>query len=191
MTRTRPRLVGAALVAAALLLAAAACSDDDEPTSTSDTSEAAADETTTAAADDGGDPYGSTESTEAPDATEAEGESPAATVAVADSDLGSILVDGQGNTLYLFTSDTQEEPSTCTGGCAGAWPALTGTVTAGEGVDESLIGTVANEDGTEQATYNGWPLYYYAQDTAPGDTNGQGVGGVWWVVDAEGNAIES
>ena len=110
---------------------------------------------------------------------------------MADSDLGSILVDGQGNTLYLFTNDTQEEASTCTGGCAGTWPALAGTVTAGEGVDESLIGTVAGEDGTEQATYNGWPLYYYAQDTGPGDTNGQGVGGVWWVVDAEGDAIES
>jgi predicted lipoprotein with Yx(FWY)xxD motif len=112
------------------------------------------------------------------------------TTTAADSELGSILVDGQGNTLYLFTSDTQGEPTTCTGGCAGAWPALIGTVTAGEGVDEGLIGTVTNDDGTEQATYNGWPLYYYAQDAAPGDTAGQGVGGVWWVIDAEGNAIE-
>ena len=187
MTRTRPRIVGAALVAAVLLLAA--CSDDDEPTSTSDTSETAADESTTTAASD--DPYGSTESTEATDDTDDTEAAEGATVAVADSDLGSILVDGQGNTLYLFTNDTQEEASTCTGGCAATWPALAGTVAAGEGVDESLIGTVAGEDGTEQATYNGWPLYYYAEDTGPGDTNGQGVGGVWWVVDAEGNAIES
>ena len=186
MTRTRPRIVGAALVAAVLLLAA--CSDDDEPTSTSDTSDAAADETTTTAAAD--DPYGSTEATDAPDDTEAE-PAEGATVAVADSDLGSILVDGQGNTLYVFTNDTQGEASTCTGGCAAAWPALAGTVTAGEGVDASLIGTVAGEDGTEQATYDGWPLYHYAEDTGPGDTSGQGVGGVWWVVDAEGNAVES
>lgn len=173
MTRTRPRLAGAALVAVALLLAA--CSDDDdEPTSTDTTTEA-------------------TETTTAESTTEAGATEPAsgATVAVAESDLGPILVDGQGLTLYLFTSDTQGEPTTCTGGCAAAWPALTGEVTAGEGVDPALIGTVAGPDGTEQATYNGWPLYYYAEDAGPGDTTGQGVGGVWWVLDAEGDAVES
>jgi predicted lipoprotein with Yx(FWY)xxD motif len=175
---TRTRTLGSVLVAASLLLAGA-CSDDDEPEATTDSSETTAAETT---ADPG--------STEAPDDTEAE-PAEGATIAVADSDLGPILVDGQGNTLYLFTSDTQGEASTCTDGCAAAWPALTGTVTAGEGVDEALIGTVAGADGTEQATYNDWPLYYYAQDTGPGDTTGQGVGGVWWVIDAEGNAVES
>ena len=189
MTRTRSRLVGATLVAAVLLLSA--CSDDDEPNATTDTSEsdAAADDSTTAP-DEGGNPYGSTEAEEeTTESTEAAAEG--ATVATADTDLGTILVDGQGNTLYVFTSDAQGEPSTCTEGCAAAWPALAGTATAGDGVDEALLGTVTNADGTEQATYNDWPLYYYAQDTAPGDTNGQGVGGVWWVVDAEGNAIES
>ncbi|HMJ74594.1 MAG TPA: hypothetical protein VK507_01410 [Iamia sp.] len=189
MTRTRSRIVGATLVAAVLLLSA--CSDDDEPNATTDTTAAdAADDSTTTAADDGGNPYGSTEAEEEPSAS-TEAETAGATVATADSDLGTILVDGQGNTLYVFTSDAQGEPSTCTEGCAAAWPAVAGTATAGDGVDEALIGTVANADGTEQATYNDWPLYYYAQDTAPGDTNGQGVGGVWWVVDAEGNAIES
>jgi predicted lipoprotein with Yx(FWY)xxD motif len=189
---TRIRTAAAVFAAAALLFTA--CSDDDEPNATTGTSESSGDETTEA--DAGDNPYGtteateeeSTESTEATDSTEA---AEGATIAVADSDLGSILVDGQGNTLYLFTSDTQGEATTCTDGCAAAWPALTGTVTAGDGVDESLIGTVANADGTEQATYNGWPLYYYAQDSGPGDTTGQGVGGVWWVVDGEGNAIES
>jgi predicted lipoprotein with Yx(FWY)xxD motif len=185
MNRIRIRTAGAVLAAAVLLLAA--CSDDDEPTATTDTSESDGDEATTTP-DDGGDPYGSTEAPgESSDSTApAEG----ASIAVADSSLGSILVDAQGNTLYVFSSDTQGEASTCTGGCAGAWPALTGTVTAGDGVDESLIATVAGEGGTEQATYDGWPLYYYAQDTAPGDTNGQGVGGIWWVIGADGVPIE-
>lgn len=146
-----------------------------------------------AAADDGAsDPYGG----DAPASTEEggtddTGEATGATVAVADSDLGPILVDGQGITLYLFTSDTPGEPSTCADDCAAAWPALTGPVTAGDGVDAALIGTVTNEDGSEQATYNGWPLYYFASDSGPGATTGQGVGGVWWVIDAEGNAIEA
>jgi predicted lipoprotein with Yx(FWY)xxD motif len=190
VTRTRSRIVGATLVAAVLILSA--CSDDDEPNATSDTTESAADDATTTAADDAN-PYGSTEadSTEEESSDSTEAAATGATVAAADSDLGTILVDGEGDTLYLFTSDTQGEPSTCVEGCASAWPALSGTVSAGDGVDESLIGTVTNADGTEQATYNDWPLYYYAQDTGPGDTNGQGVGGIWWVVDASGNAIGS
>jgi predicted lipoprotein with Yx(FWY)xxD motif len=191
VTRTRSRIVGATLVAAVLLISA--CSDDDEPNATTDTSESAAgDEATTTAADDGGDnPYGSTEATEEESTESTEAAAEGATVATSETDLGTILVDGQGNTLYLFTNDTQDEASTCTGGCSAEWPALAGTVTAGDGVDESLIGTVAGEGGVEQATYNGWPLYYYDEDTAPGDTNGQGSGGVWWVVGADGNAIES
>ncbi len=175
---TRTRTFAAALVAVALLLAACSDDDGDEATGSSDTTEATADESTTTAAE-----TSSSETTEAA----AEG----ASLATAETDLGTILVDGQGNTLYLFTSDTQGGPSTCTGGCAAAWPALAGSVTAGDGVDEALIGTVAGDDGTEQATYDGWPLYYYAQDTGPGDTTGQGVGGVWWVVAPDGTAIES
>ena len=187
MAPSRSRIVGAALVAVALL--AAACSDDDEPTATdggaSETT--AADETT--AEDDAAGAYGAA-SEDGTEGSEASVPGAEPTIAVAESELGPILVDGQGTTLYLFTSDTQGEPSTCTEGCAATWPALTGTVAAGEGVDESLIGTVADADGTEQATYDGWPLYYYAQDSGPGDTNGQGVGGVWWVLDAEGDAVE-
>jgi predicted lipoprotein with Yx(FWY)xxD motif len=182
---SRTRTIAAVLATGVLLLAG--CGDDDEPEATDTTTEAGAE--TTAADDAAADPYGSTEApSESSASTEA---AEGATVAVAESDLGSILVDGQGSTLYLFTSDTPGEPSTCAEGCAAAWPALTGPVTAGEGVDEALLGTVADDDGTEQATYGGWPLYYYAEDTGPGDTAGQGVGGVWWVVDPEGNAIET
>jgi predicted lipoprotein with Yx(FWY)xxD motif len=106
-----------------------------------------------------------------------------------ETDLGTILVDAEGLTLYLFAPDAQG-PSTCEADCLSAWPALAGPATAGEGVDESLLGTATRpDDGTEQVTYNGWPLYYYAQDNAPGDVRGQGVGDVWFVVDPAGEPV--
>ena len=58
-----------------------------------------------------------------------------------------------------------------------------------DGVDEALLGTASRTDGSSQVTYNGWPLYYFAADSAPGDINGQGVNDVWWVVDPSGDAI--
>ena len=92
-------------------------------------------------------------------------------VTVSSSDLGEILVDGEGNTLYLFTPDAQGE-SVCYDQCEEAWPPLVGDVSAGDGVDGSLLGAVERTDGSLQATYNGWPLYYFAADSAPGDING-------------------
>jgi predicted lipoprotein with Yx(FWY)xxD motif len=115
-----------------------------------------------------------------------------ATVATASSGLGTILVDGKGMTLYLFTKDTQGAgTSTCEAQCLAAWPPLLGQPQAGTGADSSLLGTLTRSDGATQVTYNGWPLYYWAQDSAPGDTSGQGVSGVWWVVDPAGDAIGS
>lgn len=137
---------------------------------------------------------------EAP-ATEAPAESPtvgvpvtgAATVEVSESaDFGPILVDGQGRSLYLFTNDTQNSgASTCADDCLAEWPALTtdGDPAAGEGVDASLLGTITRDDGSIQVTYNGWPLYYFADDTAAGDTNGQGLGDVWFLVTPAGEAV--
>ncbi len=94
-------------------------------------------------------------------------------------------------TLYLFVPDAQGE-TTCTGDCLSNWPALIGPATAGEGADEAMLGTTPRpEDGAEQVTYNGWPLYYFGGDTAPGDVNGQGVGDNWYVVDATGTAIDT
>jgi predicted lipoprotein with Yx(FWY)xxD motif len=109
-------------------------------------------------------------------------------VAVVSSDLGDILADDHGNTLYLFLPDAQG-PSVCNGDCAGIWPPLTVTAAAGDGVDAALLGTVTRDDGSEQTTYNGWPLYYFASDAAAGDTNGQGVNDVWYVVDPAGDAV--
>lgn len=118
----------------------------------------------------------------------------AATVNVADvGTFGQALVDAEGRALYLFTNDTQNSgASSCTGNCLVNWPPLLtdGDPVAGEGVDEAMLGTITLEDGTTQVTYNGWPLYYYIDDTAAGDTNGQGVGGVWFLVSPTGEMIE-
>lgn len=104
------------------------------------------------------------------------------------------LVDAQGRALYLFTNDTQNSgTSACTdAACMAEWPALvvTAVPTAGEGVDAALLGTITREDGTMQATYNGWPLYYFSGDTVPGDVNGQAMEGVWFLVSAAGTAIQ-
>lgn len=117
----------------------------------------------------------------------------AATLALklADSSLGSILVDGTGRTLYMFTKDTQgSKASACTGQCLVAWPPLYGTPTMGAGVDDSKLGSFALPDGTMQATYNGWPLYYWKGDTKAGDVSGQNVSGVWFVLDRDGDPVK-
>jgi|FLYL01.1.fsa_nt_gi predicted lipoprotein with Yx(FWY)xxD motif len=107
---------------------------------------------------------------------------------VADSPLGRILVDDQGFTVYLFLPDSQGEP-TCYDACAAIWPAVPAGLGAGEGVDPALIGRASRTDGPAQLTYNGWPLYYFANDSEPGDTNGQGVNDVWFVVSPEGEPV--
>jgi predicted lipoprotein with Yx(FWY)xxD motif len=108
-----------------------------------------------------------------------------ATTVVVKSDptLGDFFTDSEGRTLYLFTKDTEMGVSTCGGDCLVNWPAYTATepLTLPEGVDGELT-LVDTPDGVKTVAYNGIPLYYFAGDTAPGQTNGQGVGGVWWVV---------
>lgn len=116
----------------------------------------------------------------------AEGEA----ILIATTDLGDVLVAPDGFTLYLFMPDAQGDP-TCNDSCAENWPALAGPVTAGEGVDAALLGIATRDDGTVQATYNGWPLYKFAGDSAARDTNGQGLNDVWWVIDAAGEPISS
>jgi predicted lipoprotein with Yx(FWY)xxD motif len=111
------------------------------------------------------------------------------TVAVASSGLGDILVDADGRTLYAFTKDKGDQ-SACSGGCADNWPALTGTATAGSGAQASLLSTAMQANGDNQVTYGGRPLYYFAGDAKPGDTNGQGVGNVWFAVTADGELVK-
>jgi predicted lipoprotein with Yx(FWY)xxD motif len=92
-----------------------------------------------------------------------------ATVGVANSGLGSILVDSHGRTLYLWQADTGPK-STCSGACAAAWPPLmtNRAPTAGRGAKASLLGTTKRSDGAEQVTYNQHPLYLFTGDTASG-----------------------
>ncbi len=116
-----------------------------------------------------------------------------ATVSVANTGLGKILVDSQGKTLYLFKQDSGTK-STCSGGCATAWPPLraSGKPTAGGGAKASLLGTTPRSDGKPQVTYNGHPLYGYQGDSKAGDTNGQdvnGFGAPWYVLSPAGNEI--
>jgi len=116
-----------------------------------------------------------------------------ATVGVNEGNLGKILVDSQGRTLYLFQQDSGTK-STCSGGCATAWPPLraSGKPTAGGGAKASLLGTTPRSDGRPQITYDGHPLYGYQGDSKAGDTNGQGIDGFgapWYVLSPTGNEI--
>ena len=122
-----------------------------------------------------------------------------ATINVSEStEFGPILVDGEGMSLYVFMADTQNSGTSTCGdddGCATEWPPLIsqGSPVAGEGVDATLLGTITRDDGSIQVTYNGWPLYLFEEDTAAGDTNGQGIdefGGLWFLVSPEGEAIQ-
>jgi predicted lipoprotein with Yx(FWY)xxD motif len=115
-------------------------------------------------------------------------------VKLASSKLGKILVDSQGRTLYLFQAD-KGTSSTCSGACATDWPPLTtkGKPTAGAGLSAAALGTTKRADGTSEVTYHGHPLYLYAGDTAPGQTNGQGsddFGAEWDVLTAAGKKID-
>jgi predicted lipoprotein with Yx(FWY)xxD motif len=115
------------------------------------------------------------------------------TVDVASSDLGTILVNAQGRTLYLFQKDSGTK-SECTGACAAAWPPLraTGTPTVGAGARASLVGTTQRSDGQPQVTYNGHPLYLFSGDTQAGQTAGEGstaFGGGWYAVSSAGDQV--
>ena len=111
------------------------------------------------------------------------------TLKMATTPLGSILVDGKGMTLYMFAKDTANV-SACEGQCLVNWPPLLGVPTEGAGVDDSKLGSFRRGDGRTQATYNGWPLYYWIKDAAPGDTTGQNVQAVWFVLDRDGDPIK-
>jgi predicted lipoprotein with Yx(FWY)xxD motif len=97
--------------------------------------------------------------------------------------IGKYLTGEDGKTLYIFKNDTTANQSTCTGDCATKWPPFTidedEDVEAGDGVT-GKIATFDRADGKTQVSYKGQPLYYFASDSKAGDTNGQGIGNVWF-----------
>ncbi|PPL03579.1 hypothetical protein [Parapedobacter indicus] len=98
-----------------------------------------------------------------------------------DASFGSILTDSVGQVLYVFSKDADGN-SACAGNCLSLWPKYYSSHAASsEGIESDDIGTVVLADGSLQTTYKGWPLYYYANDEAPGDVQGDGVGGNWFV----------
>jgi predicted lipoprotein with Yx(FWY)xxD motif len=128
--------------------------------------------------------------TTAPAATTA-----AAKVGVSSSGLGHIVVNGSRRTLYIFEKDTNGM-SSCNGACAAYWPPLVtnGKPVALAGVNQSLVGTTKRADGSEQVTYNGWPVYTFIGDKQPGQTSGEGLtdfGAGWDALTPAGAKVEA
>jgi predicted lipoprotein with Yx(FWY)xxD motif len=171
---SRPARLLGALVMLALIVAA--CGDDDDEATTA-----------TSVPPTGTERGGAYDTPGAAETTAASQDQ--ATVEVIDSDLGQILASG-GRTLYLFMPDNAGSP-TCYDDCAATWPPLLadGEVAVDEGLDGSLFATAPRDDGGEQVTVDGWPLYFFASDATPGDHNGHGVGGVWFAVGPDGVPI--
>lgn len=111
---------------------------------------------------------------------------------VADTSLGKIVVSSTGMTVYQYAKDVKDSAtSACTGGCLAAWPPVTTTTDTPtlEGVT-GQVGTITTPEGAKQVTLNGLPLYYWAQDQAPGEVTGQGIQNVWYVVAPNGDMIK-
>ena len=99
-----------------------------------------------------------------------------------DAELGMILTDKMGFTLYYFTKDALPDTSLCTGGCVDNWPLFyVENPELGEGLEMEDFGVIEHPEGGMQSTYKGWPLYYWVNDVNPGETKGEAVGNVWFV----------
>ncbi|MDR2550272.1 MAG: hypothetical protein LBD10_08765 [Desulfobulbus sp.] len=99
--------------------------------------------------------------------------------------VGKYLTDANGKTLYWFKKDTAGM-SACSGPCVDKWPIYYGdAIKAPKGVKAEDFGTITRDDGKKQTTFRGYPLYYWVKDTMPGETSGQGVNDVWYVVDPD------
>jgi predicted lipoprotein with Yx(FWY)xxD motif len=127
--------------------------------------------------------------------TSAESGSSAAVVSASTAgDLGRVIVDSQGMTLYDFHKD-KGTTSSCYGACAGVWPPVLteGAPQAGEGASASMLGTTKRKDGTAQVTYAGHPLYTYTADKKPGEANGNDIdsfGAEWYALQGSGKEAE-
>lgn len=111
-------------------------------------------------------------------------------ITTADTDLGTILVDGEGMTLYGFTEDI-DGASTCYDGCARRWPPVPGSARPGAGLDADVFTTTQRDDGESQLVAGASPLYTFVEDEAPGEVNGHGSGDVWFAVGPDGTLIDA
>jgi predicted lipoprotein with Yx(FWY)xxD motif len=136
---------------------------------------------------------GSTATGSAPGTPAGNGSTTATVIESHAGSAGTFLTNSSGRAVYLWAADSMNK-SACSGACAGAWPPVTtkGNVTAADGAKTADLGTVTRSDGSKQVTYNGHPLYYFAGDSGPGQTNGQGsdsFGAKWWLVGPAGTKI--
>jgi predicted lipoprotein with Yx(FWY)xxD motif len=127
-------------------------------------------------------------------ASRATAPSGAATVGARHTGLGTVLVDGQGRTLYLFEKD-RGMTSACAGACASIWPPLTSAqAVPGAGLAAAKLSVAKQPGGASDVTYAGHPLYTYVGDTKPGDTKGEGLnqfGAQWYVLSPSGKKIDT
>lgn len=116
---------------------------------------------------------------------------PASVKVTQNSTLGAILTDSAGRTLYMFTRDA-DKTSNCYDQCALNWPPLLtlGQPQATSGADATKLSTTTRKDNSVQVVYGDFPLYYYTPDTAAGETKGQGVGSVWYVLGADAKPMK-
>ncbi|UGY90331.1 SCO0930 family lipoprotein [Streptomyces gobiensis] len=185
MKNRRHTAAASAVVVAAAMVLTAACGGSDSSEQKSDV-QPAGDSSSLAPG------YGSDGADNAQPSEDQQGEA-AGTLALRDvPELGQVVTDSSGLTLYRFDKDSAEPPkSNCEGDCATAWPAVPADdAKAAAGVDSELLGEVERSDGTSQLTLGGWPVYRYAKDNAAGDTNGHGVGGTWHALAADGGKAE-
>jgi predicted lipoprotein with Yx(FWY)xxD motif len=177
MTSITRRLMLLMLAAiAAVSIFAVACGDDD------DDGDDGGGASTPQATEPAGEPTeAEAEPTGASEPTEPAAGGSAQIVTAEAGELGTILTTSDGYTLYTFDNDTAGSgESACYDACASAWPPFPvadASVSGGDGE----VGTITRTDGSPQTTYNGKPLYMYSGDATPGETNGEGVGGVWHV----------
>ncbi|WP_439660759.1 COG4315 family predicted lipoprotein [Lentzea sp. HUAS TT2] len=103
--------------------------------------------------------------------------------------MGQVVQDGDGRTLYRFDKDVPkpEGKSNCNDQCAVTWPPmLAETIPQLEGVDSKLVSLITRADGKKQVAIDGWALYTYSKDPAPGKWAGQGIGNTWFVIQPNG-----
>ncbi|MFI5612040.1 hypothetical protein [Amycolatopsis sp. NPDC051903] len=134
----------------------------------------------------------STASAPPPAATQAPASAAAAPAMLgeANTPLGTVLTNAKGFTLYTFDEDKNGRSACTDNGCKSLWPPVVGKARAANAVSlPGQLGTISRSDGIEQATYNGKPVYTFSQDTAPGQTKGDGVMGTWHALVITGGSV--